>query len=107
MGIPIQVIICVYMPYYDKSKPEQTDKYVECINALQCITDDYGDGVPIKILGDLNAQLPSEYVANNCDNWHKRKGYTSHSRIMQDFIMGNNVTVMDFMYNQRSKIHIF
>ena len=58
-GIPIQVIVCVYMPYYDKSKPEQTDKYVECINELQCITDDYGDGVPIKILGDLNAQLPS------------------------------------------------
>ena len=50
---------------------------------------------------------PPEYVANNFDNWHKRKGYTSHSRIMQDFITGNNLTVMDFMYNQDVKYTYF
>ena len=49
-GTPIQITIGVYMPYYDKNNRLQTDAYVEYIDGLQYIIDEYGDTVPIKSL---------------------------------------------------------
>lgn len=97
-GIPQQVIVNVYMPYYDRSNT-QTEAFVECIDQLQCIIDRCGETVPIKIVGDLNAQLPR---ASECQtvNWYKRNGFTSHSKLMHDFIEGNNLNVADFSFTQ-------
>ena len=61
----IQVICLTYMPYYN-GKSEQIDLYIETIDALQAVIDQYAPMAPIKILGDLNAQLPtSEKLAKN------------------------------------------
>ena len=52
------------MPYYS-GKGDQTDLYVETIDALQAVVDQYASIAPIKIIEDLNAQLPtSEKLAN-------------------------------------------
>ena len=55
------------MPYYS-GKGDQTDLYVETIDALQAVVDQYASIAPIKIIGDLNAQLP---VA--ADHLHRQK----------------------------------
>ena len=44
----IQVICCVYMPYYN-GKSEQIDLYVETIDTLQAVIDQYASTAPIKI----------------------------------------------------------
>ena len=98
-GSPMQMLLGVYMPYYDRSKISQTDAYVEYIDELQCIIDEYGETVPIKIVGDFNARLPN---ASECDtvNWYKRNGFTSHSKLMHDFIVGNTLNVVDLAFKQ-------
>ena len=62
----IQVICSVYMPYYN-GKSDQIDLYVETIDVLQALVDQYASIAPIKILGDLNAQLPTSRKLTN--NW--------------------------------------
>ena len=65
---------------------------------MQGIIDEHGDSAPIKILGDLNVQLPRKNKLKL--NWHKSKGFNVHSRIMNDFIIGNNLTVADHLFKQ-------
>ena len=77
-GVPIYVLLCAYMPYFDKGNHNQTEQYVECIDALQSIIDTFAETAPVKILGDLNAQLPFATKVTNC--WYKSKGFTSHSK---------------------------
>ena len=65
----IQVICCTYMPFYNGNS-EQIDLYVETVDALQAVVDQYASIAPIKIIGDLNAQLPtSQKLAKN---WFKQ-----------------------------------
>ena len=52
----IQVICATYMPFYN-GKCDQIDLYVETIDALQALIDQYASIAPIKIIGDLNTQL--------------------------------------------------
>ena len=101
---PVHLIICLYMPYYDGSKPMQTDDYLTCIDATQSIIDTYGDIVPIKIVGDFNVQLPKSKPSHN---WFKSKGFNVHCRILHDFIVGNNLTVVDHVFNQSVKYTYF
>ena len=95
-NIPIHILICTYMPYFSNNGSTQTDEYLECIDALHGIIDEHGDSAPIKILGDLNVQLPHKNKLKL--NWHKSKGFNVHSRIMNDFIIGNNLTVADHLF---------
>jgi hypothetical protein len=98
-GNPLHVVISTYMPYFDKSKLCQTEAYIECIDALQSLIDDHADVAPIKILGDLNVQLPRS-CSNLSVNWHKANGFNSHSCILHDFIVGNGLKVVDQMFKQ-------
>ena len=98
-GTPIQITIGVYMPYYDESNRLQTDAYVEYIDGLQCIIDEYGDTVPIKIVGDFNVHLPGPNEHDTV-NWYKRNKFTSHSKLMYDCITGNNFNIADLTFRQ-------
>ena len=65
----IQVICSTYMPFYN-GKRDQTDLYIETIDALQVLIDQYASIAPIKIIGDLNTPLPlSEKLSKN---WYKQ-----------------------------------
>ena len=97
-GVPIHVLIRAFMPYFDKANHNQTEQYVECIDALQSIIDTFAETAPVNILGDLNVQLP---FANKVTNsWIKSKGFASHSKIMYDFIDGNGFKVADLELKQ-------
>ena len=97
-GVLLQIIICVYLPYYDKAKPEQTELYIETLDALQAIIDVHGKSVPLKILGDFNAQLPRCKKLHPL--WYRKQGFNNHSRILYEFLSENHMTVVDHMFNQ-------
>ena len=109
-GNPVHLIICAYLPYFDGFN--QLTEYLECIDAIQALIDDHADRVPIKILGDFNAQLPRTNVLT-C-NWYKSKGFNYNSRILllvmilifPYFITGNDCNWykskgFNYMYNSR------
>ena len=85
------------MPYYDGS-PSQCDEFIQSLDALQVIMDTFGDCVPIKCLGDFNVRLPRS--GNTAKNWHRKSGFNNHSRLMNDFINGNDFTIVDHMFHQ-------
>ena len=86
------------MHYYTSNRL-QTDAYVEYIDGLQCIIDEYGDTVPIQIVGDFNVHLPGPNEHDTV-NWYKRDKFTSHSKLMYDFISGNNFNIADLTFKQ-------
>ena len=70
------------MPFYN-GKREQTDLYIETIDALQVLIDQYASIAPIKIIGDLNTPLPlSEKLSKN---WYKQKNFNLYSSVLYDF----------------------
>jgi hypothetical protein len=75
-GAIVQVLICVYMPFYQRGNTDQTEAFLDTIDALQALVDIYGPSTPLKIIGDLNVQLPTQLSLS--PGWHKRKGFNSH-----------------------------
>ena len=82
-GSITQIIVSVYLPYYNAS-PEQTELFIATIDALQYILDEYAMLAPVKICGDMNAQLrKSDQVSKK---WCVSTGFNNHSKILYDFM---------------------
>ena len=92
------VLVCTYLPFFDKGNAHQTYIYTECIDSLQTIIDNFGANCAITILGDFNAQLPMNTKLNRL--WYKSKGFTRHSCILYDFAVSNNMLAADLLYNK-------
>jgi len=58
----------------------------------------------VTVVGDFNAQLPSAATLNRL--WHKNHGFTKHSVILYDFIVGNSMSAVD-LYFCNSKSYTF
>ena len=106
--LPLQGRSIVITLAPDRSKVDLTEQYVECVDVLQAVVDNYAHLVPVKILGDLNVKLP---ILNQHDqlksNWYKHDGFSKHSHIMNDFIVGNDLDVVDFRFKQDVSYPIF
>ena len=98
-GALFLVIVCVYMPFYDRSNHDTTSQYVEVIDELQTIVDKYSAQVPVKIMGDFNAQLPVSTKLQR--NWFKERGFNAHSVLLYDFLTSNNMLAADLLFNQK------
>ena len=94
----VQIIVCVYMPFYDTADSVKTDVFVEVLDNIQSVIDKHQAAVPIKILGDFNVQLPRSKTLH--DKWYREKGFSPHSSIMYDFICANDLLVTDMLYEQ-------
>ena len=97
-GKLLQIIVCAYMPYFDKGKPRQTELFIETLDILQGIIDEHASSCPIRLCGDFNVQLPQQAKLQR--NWYRKKGFNNHSRIFYDFLVSNNLNVADFMFTQ-------
>ena len=97
-GTAVHIVICVYMPYYS-GNVEQTDIYINTLDSLQAVIDNYSMLAPVTIMGDFNVKLPMSPKLHS--KWYKSKGFNTHSQILYDFIVFNNVTVTDFMFHQQ------
>ena len=71
------------MPFYDKSDPVNTDNYLETLDDIQVIVDEYGPLGPVSIIGDFNAQLPHKRQIR--PNWYKSPGYNVHGKRFLNF----------------------
>ena len=101
-GTHLQTIVNVYMPYYDS---QMTEEFTCTIDFLQDYIDNHTSDAPIKFFGDFNVQLPTKH--NLSSNWHRCKGFNTHSKIMFDFITGNNLVCADMCFNQKVKYSYF
>ena len=57
-GVLVQVIVAVYMPFYDSSNKMQTVWFTETVDILQTLYDNYAALAPVKLFGEFNARLP-------------------------------------------------
>ena len=96
-GTLVQIIVCVYMPFYNGS-PEKYEEFIETLDNLQTIVDKFGSSAPVLFIGDFNTQLPSRAYLHR--KWFKAKGFTRHSSILYDFVTGNDLSVADFLFPQ-------
>ena len=103
---PLHIIVNVYMPYFDKSKNSQTDLFIETIDILQSFIDNYSGLAPIKLVGDFNAQLPTQKVAEK-HLWERKGCYTKHSKILQDFLSANSLFTVDRWFDQTTNYTYF
>ena len=97
-GALFHVIVNVYMPFYDRSKCDNTMQYVEVIDELQNVVDKYSAQVAVKIVGDFNAQLPTSAKLSN--SWYKKRGFTPHSSLLYDFLVSNDMLAADLWFKQ-------
>ena len=93
----IQVLCCTYMPFFN-GKKDQINLYVETIDALQSVIDQFAAIAPIKVIGDLNAQLPTSQKLPK--KWHKQKEFNIYSSILYDFLTFNDFVSADLLQKQ-------
>ncbi len=96
--IPIQVMVNVYMPFYQNGNSHQTETFVATIDALQGFIDKHGATAPVKVFSDMNVQLPQSHVLGK--RWFKDKGFNIHSSILYDFMEYNGFVAADFLSKQ-------
>ena len=97
-GNVIHVVINVYMPFFQRGNHLQTEKFIDAIDALQVLLDEYAAIAPIKIIGDFNVKLPSNLTLS--PGWYKTRGFTSHSNILYDFMISNDLIAADLIFEQ-------
>ena len=92
------------MLYFDGSQ-DKNEQCLTCIDAMQVIIDEYGEAIPIKFLGDFNAQIPQSKVSSY--NWYNSKGCNARSSLLPDFIFDNELSIVDFMFYQKTSYTYF
>ena len=97
-GELVHTIFCVYLPFFQPGNADQLSLFVETLDELQVLIDEYGRLAPFKICGDMNAQLPRESVVTK--NWYRKDGFNGNSVLLYDFLVGNDLCVADFKFKQ-------
>ena len=68
------------------------------MGVLQFVIDNHSPGAPLKICGDINAQLPR--IKKLQCNWYRKPGFNVHSNILYDFLVCNDLLVAYFLHPQ-------
>ena len=90
-------IIGVYMPYND-STSETMEHYLELLDLVQSLMDNFSNAAPTIIVGDFNAALPdSEYLK---EKWFCNKPYSKQSAVLYDFLASNEMCIANFLFDQ-------
>jgi len=88
------------MPCFQWGNRDLTDEYVSAIDSLQTVVGDYGTLAHIIIMNDLNVKIPlaRKFQGTSAMN----QGFNANSKIMYDFVVGNDLNMGDFTYPQSS-----
>ena len=98
VGTLIDVIVSVYLPFFNPADPYSVQNYVEAIDVLQTVLDKYASQASVQIMGDFNAKLPMSAKLHKL--WFKKEGFNNNSSILYDFITSNKLCAADFMFKQ-------
>ena len=96
-GKLIQMVICVYMPFFNGSA-EKLEEFIDTCDVIQTLIDKYGSCAPVMVAGDFNTQLPQSSSLNT--KWYKSKGFNKYSSVLYDLISGNNMLAVDLCFKQ-------
>lgn len=94
----IQVIVNVYMPFYNSSDKSCTEEFIKTLDFLQNVIDSYSGVASVKVVGDFNARLPNRQVLDR--RWFRQRGFNPHSYVLYDFIVSNNMYAADMTFPQ-------
>ena len=100
----IAVICNVYMPFFDPSNHNNTLLSSDIVSRMQWVMDKFSSQCPVFFMGDFNAQLPQ--LPPSHANWFKCRGFTKHSKILNDFMSDCNLVALDLM-NVQSVQHTY
>jgi exonuclease III len=89
-------IFGIYLPYCNGSA-DQASLYAETLDKLQSLIDDC-NGSPVVIMGDMNANLPLH--SQLARYWYRSRPFTSHSLMLHDFLVDNELCVANFLFDQ-------
>lgn len=103
-GNLIQVIVCVYMPFFNGSA-DKLEEYVDTCDTIQTLIDKYGASAPLLVAGDFNTQLPNSPRLSK--KWFKSKGFNKYSSVLYDLITGNDMLAMDLCFQQSTSYTYF
>ena len=103
-GKPLQIILNVYMPFFNGSS-RPTELFIKKLDIMQGFLVQYATIAPVKIVGDYNVQLPRCHDWSK--NWHRLPGFNRHSATMYDFLVSNDLAVVDFQFKTNDQIHVF
>ena len=92
-GKPLLCILGVHMPFFNGA-PEQIQLYAETLDKLQNAMNTSAEHVPIMIMGDLNATLPSSSSCLN-DTWYKTR--TACLCLISSVRMSSSLKIFDFI----------
>ena len=94
-GKTVNVIACVYLPFYQHGNKEKTGLFIESIYSLQSIIDNYSMFTPVHLMGNFNVQLPRSLDLNaNCD------GFPHHNSILYNLLQAYVYITAYFMSRQ-------
>lgn len=94
-GKNMLTVLGVYLPYYNGAA-EQISLYSETLDEVHGLLESCCS--PCVIAGDMNATLPMKRLLSR--KWYKRHPFNDHSMLLYDFIMDNQLAVLDFEYEQ-------
>ena len=72
--------------------------YMDTLGQLQCLIDQSDSEVPIIIMGDFNTVLPD--TESLTEKWFCRKPYNKRSGILYEFLVQNDLCVLNFLFRQ-------
>ena len=96
-GLSVLKIYGIYLPCDDHSL-ESMELYIDTLDQLQSLIDDSDPGVPIMIIGDMNACLP--WTSTICKTWYKKRPYSRRSLALYGFLQDNELAVENFQFDQ-------
>ena len=68
----LEVLLYVYMPFYN-GNVAQIELYLEAIDVLQGVIDQFAALCPVHIIVDMNVRLPRQQVLHR--NWYTKDGF--------------------------------
>ena len=99
-GRPALSVIGCYMPYWD-GNGGNSEKYEMVTAKLDAAITALRPSAPVVVAGDLNCALPQMPAAVRPPHWHRLRGFTRHSVVMQDLLDHHELVAAEFLFPSR------
>ena len=98
-GRPLIAIIGCYMPYWDASRAT-LEEYATLTSKLDALISSIRPTAPVFLIGDFNCALPPLSAELRPHGWHRLRGFSPLSLLMQDLLDDHELTVAEFRFSQ-------
>ena len=93
------VVLGCYMPYWDSAGSNEDD-YTRVIAKLDALITAHRSSAPVVLMGDFNCALPRMSAAQRPLNWHRLRGFSRYSVVMQELLDDHQLAVAEFGFPQ-------